>query len=371
MANSKTRSPATLVVLVMSCFMLMTIGMVHSLKLTSSLADDLLSSSNYIGMENNQEHTSLKVMKAHYEMKGWKRIHHQDDLMRLSGSEKKSIEEKIENQMIHVTFALKNQNVELLRKKAIAVSTPGHPDHENYLTMEQVAQYTKPSAEDRQNVLHYISTIPGSIVLKVSKHENFIECLMPVSSINKYFKADMKPYMHQESKTVLLRSLEQGYSLPKEIADSVTLISGIVRLPSMENRVKMTKTASAQDDGLITPQVIWKRYNITVPTFVSSNSSQSVASFLQQYYSESDLALFQSTYNLVRQSPIVYGPNDESNPGVEASLDIQYLMGVGYKIRTTFVSTPGVSNVTGQERFLYWVTQQQQMGDASPWVSSF
>ena len=39
--------------------------------------------------------------------------------------------------------------------------------------------------------------------------------------------------------------------------------------------------------------------------------------------------------------PTVHGPNDGSNPGVEAELDIQYVMGVGRDIPTQFWLTAG------------------------------
>jgi len=318
-------------------------------QLPSSFADDLLERSIYIRMEtHNETARNIHTIRQHYETLGWKRIHNQDE------QTIKTTSETINSQMVHVTFALKNQNVDLLMKKALSVSDPSHPDHENFLTMDQLAEYTKPSPQNKEMVLHYIRTIPGAIVLDVSKHENFITCLLPVQSINKYFKADMKPHMHQSTGTVLLRSMEQGYSLPSEIAQAVSLVSGLIRFPTMKSFVKSSVAARDNQDIAITPQVIWKRYNLTQSDSVSSQSSQAVASFLQQYFSSSDLQAFQSTYNLVQQSPSVLGPNDQSNPGVEASLDIQYLMGVGYKINTVFVSTPGLSNVTGQEPFVDW-----------------
>jgi len=45
-------------------------------------------------------------------------------------------------------------------------------------------------------------------------------------------------------------------------------------------------------------------------------------------------------------------------------------MGVGYRVDTTFVSTPGINNVTGQEPFLEWIVAQQELGDNSAWVHS-
>lgn len=54
-----------------------------------------------------------------------------------------------------------------------------------------------------------------------------------------------------------------------------------------------------------------------------------MVSFLGQYYSPADLLLFQKSYN-TPAIPIAttLGPNDASKPGVEASLDVQYLTGV-------------------------------------------
>lgn len=56
---------------------------------------------------------------------------------------------------------------------------------------------------------------------------------------------------------------------------------------------------------------------------------KAVVSFLEQYYSPRDLLQFQKLY----QTPVLpieqtYGPNEATKPGIEASLDVQYLTGV-------------------------------------------
>ncbi|KAG2391809.1 hypothetical protein C9374_013294 [Naegleria lovaniensis] len=343
-----------------------------------TLADDLLQNSIYVRMETQNSTNfmastfltgsssmyhatrsiSVESLQKHYESKGWKRVSSFPD--RISSAQ----------QMVHLTFALKSQNLEWLLQKAMSVSDPSHPDHENYLKLSEISQLTKPSSQHVELVMHYIRTIPGAVVLHVSKHENFISCLLPVSSVNKYLRANMQPYMHQESRTVLYRSMDIGYSLPSEISQIVSFVSGIVRFPNMKHFMKSKSSLNTGSNIPITPQVIWKRYNITMPTTINSQSSQAVASFLGQYFSYSDLSQFQASFNLVRQSPSTMGPNDESKPGVEASLDVQYIMGVGYKINTLIVSTPGISNITQQEPFIDWIIKQQEIGDSSPWVHS-
>jgi tripeptidyl-peptidase-1 len=56
---------------------------------------------------------------------------------------------------------------------------------------------------------------------------------------------------------------------------------------------------------------------------------KAVVSFLGQYYSPQDLQQFQKQYGTpVLPIERTFGPNDPANPGVEASLDVQYLTGV-------------------------------------------
>lgn len=79
-----------------------------------------------------------------------------------------------------------------------------------------------------------------------------------------------------------------------------------------------------------------------------------MAQFLEQYYTPSDLTLFQQTYNLPVQAPVkVVGHNDASSPGVEAELDIEYIMGVATNVPTWFVYTAGRHE--SQEPFLEWI----------------
>jgi len=47
------------------------------------------------------------------------------------------------------------------------------------------------------------------------------------------------------------------------------------------------------------------------------------------------------------------GLNDPTNPGIEAALDTEYIIGIGLGVPTWFVSTSGEHQ--GQERFLHWI----------------
>jgi len=155
------------------------------------------------------------------------------------------------------------------------------------------------------------------------------------------------------------------YSVPAYIAPFVDLVAGVIRFPNYGNGpLKATlETFGGADAGVpTTPTMIRKLYNIDIPKAPASNL-QAVVSFLGQYYSPDDLQRFQKLFGTPVQ-PIAqtHGPNNATQPGVEASLDVQYLTGVtgagqgsfGENIPTWVYSTPG-SRPYGNEPFLDWL----------------
>eukprot|EP00029_Vermamoeba_vermiformis_P010654 TRINITY_DN5658_c0_g1_i1.p1 TRINITY_DN5658_c0_g1~~TRINITY_DN5658_c0_g1_i1.p1 ORF type:complete len:720 (-),score=191.89 TRINITY_DN5658_c0_g1_i1:67-2226(-) len=91
----------------------------------------------------------------------------------------------------------------------------------------------------------------------------------------------------------------------------------------------------------VVPQTINSIYNIPQnwQPMQPSKLSQAVVEFEQQYYSPDDLQLFFDAMGIVNTAEVtVVGPNDITNPGVEANLDIQYMMGIAPSVPTTYWS---------------------------------
>jgi len=110
-------------------------------------------------------------------------------------------------------------------------------------------------------------------------------------------------------------------------------------------------------------------YNATSAVAAAGTKNiQAVASFLGQFYSPSDLSKFFTKYSSESKirKPTVHGPNQASQPGIEAELDIQYVMGVGRDIPTQFWSTPGTQpGNPANEPFLVWLEAVGNMTDAT------
>jgi len=156
-------------------------------------------------------------------------------------------------------------------------------------------------------------------------------------------------FEHEESGIQLARCLG-AYSLPASVEEVVALVGGVARFPSIQKKVVSKDIALAVD-----PRVIREKYAIG-DTFggQSANNSQAVHQFLGQYYSPFDLEEFFVLFFAEGkgQTPTVLGP-DNGAPGIEASLDIEYIMTTGAKVPTQFWSN--VMNNPNADPFLDWM----------------
>jgi len=117
--------------------------------------------------------------------------------------------------------------------------------------------------------------------------------------------------------------------------------------------------------ALHTPTDVRSHYGVPA-SLVGGNAknSQAVAAFIYQFFSPADLALFFKEVGLPQYTvQKVIGPNNPPFPGVEASLDIQYIMGVAQGVNTWFWSMGGSS----------WIAEWGQAvlnTPNAPWVHS-
>jgi tripeptidyl-peptidase-1 len=269
--------------------------------------------------------------------------------------------------LIRLTFFLKLQNGDKLLAKAKSVSDPNNPDYGNYLTFAEVGRLVTPESKYISRVMNLLRShgaVESSI--EISNMRDVINVLLPLDGAERMLDCKYARFRHQDTGVTVMRA-PNGYSLPEDVAEGVSFVAGVIGFPNVYNFVH--KQENIEPNAYVNPDTIRKAYNITrTVASRSGKSTQAVASFLEQYFAQSDLDKFIAKFQLVPNTPKVIGPNKPSNPGVEASLDIQYLIAIGENITTTFVYTPGIHEQ--QEPFLDWITAQMNLGDASAFVHS-
>lgn len=241
-----------------------------------------------------------------------------------------------------VVFSVKQRNIDQIEKILLDVSTPGSTNYGKHMTRAQVADLTANPAAT-QAIKDYLAA-NGAEVVKATQYGEYITARANIATWEKLF--DTKFYLFKDiynSKTgPIFRSLE--YSIDESLVDHVGAVFGTSQLPThMNPRSSYRKVSEAALAGTITPAQINSYYNVT-SNKGNSLASQAVFETIGQTYSEPDLAMFESQYNIPAEKVAVDIGGFESdtlcqtdvNSCVEANLDVQYLIAVSQVTPTTY-----------------------------------
>jgi len=141
------------------------------------------------------------------------------------------------------------------------------------------------------------------------------------------------------------------------VGDAVDFVGGVSHFPAsqmMRSHRVATVESQKRQSLQVTPRVVRDTYNIGDAVGQAANNSQCVVQFLDQYYNHADLDEFFLLFlpSALGNSPTTIGPNNWG-AGVEASLDVEYIMSTGEDIPTVVWSNGGLRK--GQEPFLNWI----------------
>jgi tripeptidyl-peptidase-1 len=137
-----------------------------------------------------------------------------------------------------------------------------------------------------------------------------------------------------------------SYELPSEVHAVVATVFGLhgLPLPPPLPRISSEKSPAV----LVTPSVIRTAYGVPSGERGHNRTLQAVAEFQGQFMNSADLVAFFKRFVATNFSAgtgdVVskfVGPHNENSKGVEAELDIQYLMGVAPGVATEFWEFPG------------------------------
>jgi len=96
-------------------------------------------------------------------------------------------------------------------------------------------------------------------------------------------------------------------------------------------------------NSLVTPDLLRKHYGVpsSAGLIPHQKNLQGVAEFSGQYYSPNDQIAFARLMGLPKTNVTLVGYNNASNPGIESTLDIQWISAMAPGIPAVFWSSPG------------------------------
>eukprot|EP01091_Cochliopodium_minus_P014673 TRINITY_DN500_c0_g1_i2.p1 TRINITY_DN500_c0_g1~~TRINITY_DN500_c0_g1_i2.p1 ORF type:complete len:414 (-),score=121.78 TRINITY_DN500_c0_g1_i2:789-2030(-) len=266
---------------------------------------------------------------------------------------------------ISLLFALKHTNLAKSLEMFMRVSDPKHKDYGKHLTWKQSGSLVEPKQENIEKLISFLKS-NGIDEYHLSDHKDFVKVETTVSKGEKMLETSFHKYKNINLKKVLIRA--EKYSVPEELGEVLHFVGGVKRLPRVKKMKIDRKDTRLGKRAYVVPQTIRNTFNISVTGNPNNKNQQAVAQFLQQYYNPGDLSSFLTSQNIPNIK--VYkevGPNNANNVGVEAQLDIEYIIGVNQGTKTWFVSTGGEHDQ--QEPFLTWLYGLENTTDL-PYVHS-
>ena len=290
--------------------------------------------------------------------------------------------QKSKSEAVHqLVFAVQQRNIPELENILLERSTPGNPLYQQWLTFEQVGEMTS-NPQSAQAVLDWLFANDVKVTWQ-SAHQDYIKAEARISvwdrllNANFYeFEDSSKKSSKQDKKAAsVFKTVHrtEEYSLPTSLKPHISAVFNTVQTPpeykpkyrmrdgsvhkALRTDLKITKSSSGDHelstDGTVTISFLNSFYEIG-DIKGSSLQQQSVFETSAEFYSPSDLTLFQQNNHLPKQTalhPFGYNTTDcNSNDCYEGNLDIQFMMGV----------SPGTVAVYwyngGEDPFVDWIT---------------
>eukprot|EP00178_Gracilaria_changii_P007955 TRINITY_DN24672_c0_g1_i1.p1 TRINITY_DN24672_c0_g1~~TRINITY_DN24672_c0_g1_i1.p1 ORF type:complete len:560 (-),score=75.16 TRINITY_DN24672_c0_g1_i1:59-1549(-) len=132
--------------------------------------------------------------------------------------------------------------------------------------------------------------------------------------------------------------------VPQQIAAVVDTIVGIGSFPIYHQAFFSDRKPDSPDLITVTPKVLIERYNVSTVEKLNSKNRQAVAEFQGQYISQSDVTLFYKDFGLNGTGKIAkyIGQNNPAEPGIESSLDVDYIDGLSDTTPLDYYIYPGM-----------------------------
>ncbi|KAJ7650962.1 family S53 protease-like protein [Roridomyces roridus] len=259
--------------------------------------------------------------------------------------------------LLTLRVALTSNDISGLEERLMSVSTPGSAEFREWLGTDEVKSFVAPSPETVQ-AFNAFATANELKPTVISPNGDWVSITLPVSKANQLFDADYQVFAHSAMSGTLTRTL--SISLPQQLAGHVDVIhpstafstprnSPATPLFSSEVRSRAVPEScnSSVPTGVVTPTCLQDLYGIPSTPATEKTNSLLVTAYEEQFAQQADLQTFLSllrpdippttAFSLLTVEGGV-NPQNLSEAGTEASLDIQYTTGIATDVPITFLS---------------------------------
>ena len=288
------------------------------------------------------------------------------------------------DEMIELTFAVRQQNLVALEATLLERSDPRQARYGQWLSRDAVHALVAPRAADIAVVRDFLArhSVPDTAVEAATPNSDMIVARVSVRVAERLLDARYRSLRHTRTAHTVVRCTDSGYRLPLDVAAAIDFVAPTVRLPSMRGIKTFNnknQNTTAPRELVNNPKSLRALYGVgeTQGAGKGSKNRAAVTAFLEQHYAEASLAEF---YRLFCSKQVPCGIDRSvqatvttrgdgwrgAGGGVEAMLDIEYITALGAGVATEFWGFSGRSpNNSNNEPFLKWLQLVANTSDAA------
>ncbi len=255
--------------------------------------------------------------------------------------------------------AVRERNSAEVARVALAVSDPSSALYGRHLGAGEVKALTTPSVEDAATVRRWVASESGCGVVAARGTDRLVHANCTVAAASRLLKTSFQQLVNLQTRQRAI--LASGVAVPEHVRPAVAAIFGLQGLPLPRRRHLLHPTSHSDSAALnVTPAVIADAYGIHgVKVDRRSRNRQAVVEFQGSTANVTDLRTFFSRYvpGARPEDGTIHAFVGDLGSGIadaEASLDIQYLMGIAPGIRTDFYMYSDLDLCTGLK---LWASQ--------------
>ncbi|KAH9065005.1 subtilisin-like protein [Lactarius vividus] len=284
------------------------------------------------------------------------------------------------NTTINLHIVLKPHREKALVTALYEVSSPGHSKYGLHLSKEQVAELVIPHPDTLELVKSWLQYHSVPLPTSLTHDGSWLTLTgVPVSKANDLLGASYQLYQHAETKEVIIRTV--GYSLPAALYGHVQTVAPTTYFasPRMSWQTPKKRSGGAAvgevnatsgnpvtallgraDDDVTLPFLRWLYNSVNYVPAATDRNVIGIGGFSREYPNPVDLTTFMdrfhslgtaATYTVVQLNSGEYHPN---NPGIEASVDVQYISGMAYPTPIVYYSV-GEGPEDEDDSYLFWL----------------
>lgn len=232
---------------------------------------------------------------------------------------------------VKMLVGLKQRNLDKLEAMFWAVSTPGSDEYRNFKTQAEIMSVIAPAAEDVKTVQAWL-VANGVEPKNIKNLGDAFEVKTTVQVAERLANTQLHMWTNEKTGKKLAR-ISGTWGIDEEVNEVVDMIEGLTEFPIPRYSLKKGKKVTPESPQTlvsIVPQSINTIYQVPAGTKNTGNSSICVAEWEDQYFDPTQLQQFGKDFAIAIPALTpdhIVGKNDPTNPGVESTLDIQYVTG--------------------------------------------